>query len=335
MSDTSGDGTEKPSRVSKGVDLSAEVFGTAVSIGGVVLGGPLGAFAGPFATAGFKALARRLLGLEATFVNVGQDFEARNLTPLHKRLVDAAYVAAVRTLGERLAAGEGLRDDGFFPAESTAEFESPAEMALAAVLTAAQESHDRKKAERLGELFSWIALHPEISSSHANLLIELAGRLTYTQLLLLGIFAHEDLKPTLPDWQSTGSFTPNEMNLVAQMEGLAREGLIVRSDNSVISTFTDINPRQLKTVLNGSRLVEAMDLKAAEQADFDELMRGLLLLGKIAKEEGQDEVREQMDMVVPPGKPPDVNRVAIAHQVVEVPRSPPTLKLSDADDSAV
>ena len=70
----------------------------------------------------------------------------------------------------------------------------------------------------------------------------------------------------LPDRQSTGSFTPNEMNLVPQMEGPARDGLVVRSDNGLIDTFTDINPRQLKTVLNGSCLVEAMDLKAAELA---------------------------------------------------------------------
>jgi hypothetical protein len=325
---------EKPSKASKAVDLGAGVVGTAVTISGVALGGPLGAFAGPFATAGFKALARRFLGLEATFVNVGKDFEARALTPLNKRLVDVAYVAAVRTLGERLEGGEGLRDDGFFPAESADEFESPAEMALAAVLAAAQDSHDTKKAERLGELFSWIAMHPEIGPSHANLLIELAGRLTYTQMLLLGILANKDLKPTLPDWQSTGSFTPNEMNLVAQMEGLAREGLVVRDDNRVISTFTDINPQRLKTVLNGLRLVEAMHLQAAEEADFDELTRGLRLLGKIAKEEGQDEVREQMDMVVPPGKPPDVNRVELAHQVVEVPPRRPTLKLTERDGSA-
>jgi hypothetical protein len=160
----------KEGRLSKAVDVGGEVVGTAVTITGVALGGPLGAFAGPFASAGFKALARRVFGLEATFVNVGQDFEDRNLTPLDKRLVDAAYVAAVKALGKRLEAGEGLRDDGFFPAEDTAEFDSPAEMALAAVLTAAQGSHDRKKAERLGELFSWVAFHPEISPSHANLL---------------------------------------------------------------------------------------------------------------------------------------------------------------------
>ena len=207
-------------------------------------------------------------------------------------------------------------------------------MALAAVLTAAQDSHDTKKAERLGELFSWIAFHPEIGPSHANFLVELASRMTYTQMLLLGIFSKEDLKPTLPDWQRPGSFTPNEMNLVAQMEGLAREGLIVRADHRIISTFTDINPRQLKTILNGNRLVEAMDLTAAEPADFEEIMRGLQLLGKIAKVEGQDEVREQMDMVVPPGSPPELERVAIAHQVVEVPAGPPTLRLNDADDAA-
>lgn len=326
--------TNEEKRLSKALDVGGDVFGTAVTITGVALGGPLGAFAGPFASAGFKALARRLLGLEATFANVGQDFEARNPTPLDKRLVESAYIAAVKTLGERLEAGEGLRDDGFFPAEDTAKFDSPAEMALAAVLTAAQDSHDTKKAERLGELFSWIAFHPEIGPSHANFLVELASRMTYTQMLLLGIFSKEDLKPTLPDWQSTGSFTPNEMNLVAQMEGLAREGLIVRADHRIISTFTDINPRQLKTILNGNRLVEAMDLTAAEPADFEEIMRGLQLLGKIAKVEGQDEVREQMDMVVPPGSPPELERVAIAHQVVEVPAGPPTLRLNHADDAA-
>lgn len=325
--------TNKEERLSNAADISGDVVGTAVTLAGVAVGGPFGAFAGPFASAGFKALAHRLLGLEATFVDVGQDFEARNLTPLDKRLVDTAYVAAVETLGKRLEAGEGLRDDGFFPAEDADKFDSPAEMALAAVLAAAQNSYDTKKAERLGELFSWIAFHPEISASHANLLIETASRLTYTQMLLLGIFAVEETKPTLPDWQSTGSFTPNEMNLVAQMEGLAREGLIVRADHRIISTFTDINPRQLMTVLNGSRLVEAMDLTEAELADCEEIKRGLWLLGKIAIEEGQGD-QEQLDAVVPPGSPQELKRVEIAHQVVGVPRRPPPLRLSDADDAA-
>jgi hypothetical protein len=57
------------------------------------------------------------------------------------------------------------------------------------------------------------------------------------------------------------------------------------------------------------------------------------LLGNIAIEEGQGD-RERLDAVVPPGSPQELKRVEIAHQVVGVPRRPPSLRLSDADDAA-
>jgi hypothetical protein len=203
------------------------------------------------------------------FSDIEQEFIAQQLAPREVGRVAVAYNTAVISMMERLRAGERVRDDGFFPGAGEARG-SFAHVALEGVLLKARDTYDQRKAERLGELYAWLAFHPEISPSHGNFLIELANRLTYTQLLLLGVF--DQSPPWLPDWQSTGAFTPLEMGFVAEIEELGRQELVLRDDNRPVLTFTDVNPRQLKTVLNGSLLCEAMHLDEAESEDWDELI---------------------------------------------------------------
>jgi hypothetical protein len=146
---------------------------------------------------------------------------------------------------------------------------------------------------------------------------------------LLGIFAEPPL--WLPDWQSTGAFTPLEMGLVAEIEDLGRQELVVRVDNRPVVTFTDVNPRQLKTVLNGSLLSEAMTLKEAEPEDWQELIGLFARLGKIEVKEGED-TTTRMDMVVPRGAASEVTRVHCNHQVVTYQQ--PSVRLADFEGDA-
>jgi hypothetical protein len=308
-------------------DLAVNVASTAVGMVAVGALGPFGALIAPFANAALKQLVARV-GVERVFSDVEHEFVVQQLAPRELGRVAVAYNTAVVKVMERLRSGERLRDDGFFPGDGDANG-SPAHAALDGVLLKARDSYDQRKAERLGELYAWLAFHPEISPSHGNFLIELASRLTYTQLLLLGVFAQPP--PWLPDWQSTGAFTPLEMGLVAEIEELGRQELAVRDDNRPVVTFTDVNPRQLRTVLNGSLLCEAMDLKEAESEDWKELIDLFARLGKIEAKHGKD-TTTRMDMVVPRGKPSDVTRVQLNHQVATFSR--PTVGLADFEGEA-
>ena len=80
-------------------------------------------------------------------------------------------------------------------------------------------------------------------------MIELADRLTYLQLALLGFFKDLD-NSEFPDWESTGSFTELEAGFVAAIEDLGRQELVLRDDNRTVATFSDVNPRRLRTNLN-------------------------------------------------------------------------------------
>ncbi|MCA1709538.1 MAG: hypothetical protein LC808_42170 [Actinobacteria bacterium] len=311
-----------------GTEITAGVGGTASSMGAVAVLGPWAALLGPVATTALKRLFTRL-GVDRVFTDAREEFMAGQLGPREMQRVVAAYDAALRSLGDRLHAGEKLRDDGFFPGDHGAS-DSPAHQALEGVLLKARDSYEHRKAERLGELYAWLAVHPEIGPSHGNYLIELAGRLTYVQLLLLGIFALED-RSGLPDWESTGTFSPLEIGLVAAIEELGRQELVVRDDNKAVATFVDVNPQLLTTVLNGKLLCEAMNLHEAEAEDVEEVNALLVRLGKI-ESAGGESTTTRIDVVVPRGRPPDVQRAKIGHQVVEF--QPPTLGLADVEGEA-
>jgi hypothetical protein len=92
-----------------------------------------------------------------------------------------------------------------------------------------------------------------------------------------------------------------------------------RTDHGVISTFADVNPALMRTVLDGSLLVEAMDLQRAEPEDWADLTEVLRRVGTVDAAEG----RHRIEAVVPPGSPPDRRRVKVELRVVEI--SPPLM----------
>lgn len=108
--------------------------------------------------------------------------------------------------------------------------------------------------------------------------------------------------------------------------------MLVRTDNREIATFADVNPALMRTVLDGSLLVQAMDLLRAEPEDWCDLAEVSRRVGTVDVNEG----RSRFESVVPPGSPPDQHRVKIGLRVVEMsPRrlTPEALGMH-ADDSA-
>jgi hypothetical protein len=308
-------------------ELGGGLAGAGASLGAVAALGPAGGLVGPLANSAVQRLLRRL-GVDRLFSNAYNELAQRREDAERQR-AEAALGHALTALAERLDAGERIRDDGFFDRPHEEDGRTPAEELLEGVLRKARDAHEARKAERLGRLFAYLAVSPEVTRNHANYLVDLAGRLTYQQLLLLGAFAKEESRTAMPDWQSTGSFTVLETGLVAAIQELAQQELLVRDDNRAVATFADVNPRRLRTVLNGKLLVEAMGLTAAEEEDWLELYGAFARLGVIeSKGEGGS---HSFEAVVPRGKPPDVKRVEIAHRLVEF--TPPTLGLEDVEDS--
>jgi hypothetical protein len=178
---------------------------------------------------GTSSTVRKLLNwthLDRLFTNARERFEKRQ-----GERAESAFQKAIEVLAAALDDGQAIRDDGFFggDAESTP---SDAEQILEGVLRAAAESHEARKAERMGELYAYFALHVDVSAAHANFLLGLADRLTYQQLLLLGLLIEDEKRPgDIPDFEPTGLFTHAEVGILFELHDLAKEGLLIRDDN--------------------------------------------------------------------------------------------------------
>jgi hypothetical protein len=270
---------------------------------------------GPVASLGGRKVLEAL-GVDRLFDTTAERLAEQNLGRQEHERVAAAYAAALKGIAER--ADEGVRNDGFFDQPRADDGRTSAEEVLENVLRRAQEAYEQRKAERLGELFAYIACHNDLTPAHAHRLITLVGRLTFRQLLCLGLF--KDPEPgMLPDWSSSGALGLRDQGFVFEVLELAQLGMLVHTDNRVISTFTDINPAHLRTVLDGSLLVEAMDLKRAEPEDWADLVEVLRRLGTVDVNEGE----HRFEGVVPPGSPPDQRRVKLDLRTVQM--SPPRL----------
>jgi hypothetical protein len=326
------DGTSSPGKarttrrrkaVEAGSKTTAGVAGAGTGLAATAAFGPLGAFLGPFATTGVERLFTTL-GVDRLFVTTAERFAQRQLDQAGRQRLIAAYESALKGIAERLTNGEGIRNDGFFD-QPRADGRTSAEELLEGLLQKAQDAYEQRKAERLGRLFAFVACDQEITPAHANYLLELADRLTYQQMLFLGFLSMkgEARQKGLTDWDPNGAFTATEIGVVAAILELAAEGLVVRTDNKRIESFVDINPRRLRTAMSGTLLCDAMDLEHADPEGIEEVTQALARLGKIdadIRSNEDDPIQLRVDVVVPPGSPPETRRVKIDKQAVRIPK---------------
>lgn len=293
---------------------------------GVALLGPAGALIGPIASIGGRKVLEAL-GVGQVFDAAAERIAERHLDRNERERVATAYTAALTGIAEQ--ADKGLRNDGFFDQPRADDGRTNAEEVLESVLRRAQEAYEQRKAERLGKLFAYIARANDVTPAHAHRLITLVGRLTFRQLLWLGVFKNAEERD-LPDWSSTGTLGVRDQGFVLEVLELAQIGMLVRTDNREISTFADVNPAMLRTVLDGSLLVEAMDLQRAEPEDWADLAEVTRRVGTVDVNEGG----HAFQSVVPPGSPADQRRVKIGLRLVEMspPRLTPEALGLDADD---
>jgi hypothetical protein len=75
-------------------------------------------------------------------------------------------------------------------------------------------------------LFAFVAFRADVAPGQAHRLIALAQRLTYRQLLWLGVLAEAGTRREgiLPDWRPSGAFTVREDGSRERAEGTGRRG---------------------------------------------------------------------------------------------------------------
>ncbi len=164
------------------IEAGSELVGvTSGAVLGLYAGGPDGAIAG--AAAG-SALTTAL-----------REFAQRVLGPRERIRVGAALRSADAMYRERIAAGDHLRDDGWF-ADRPRGRSAAAEM-LEGTLFMAQREHEERKVEYYGYLLANLSFQANVDEYLANWLLQLADELTWSQLVLLAMIGRKD-EFTLP-----------------------------------------------------------------------------------------------------------------------------------------
>lgn len=200
--------------------LASGLGGSGAAMAGVALLGPPGALIGAAASVGGRKVLEAL-GVGRVFDSAAERIAERHLDQNERERVTAAYTAALKGIAEQ--ADAGLRNDGFFDQPRADDGRTNAEEVLENVLRRAEQAYEHRKAERLGELFAYIARHNDVTPAHANRLITLVGRLTFRQLLWLGFFTSTKEQDP-PDWSSSGTLGVRDQGFVLEVLELAQLG---------------------------------------------------------------------------------------------------------------
>ncbi len=87
--------------------------------------------------------------------------------------------------GERIAAGDSLRDDGWF--DERPKGRSAAAEICEGTLLIAQREHQERKVEFYGYLLANLSFDPDVDEYLANWLLKVASELTWMQLVLIAM----------------------------------------------------------------------------------------------------------------------------------------------------
>lgn len=150
-------------------------------IAGAAVGGALGFIASGPAT----AVGAGVVGIGVT--RVLRDVASRFLSEREFTRVGASAAIAVSLINERLGRGEEIRGDGFF--DPKGQPRSSAEEIFEGALLASKNTHEEKKAQYLGRLFANVVFDATCLVNEANYHIHVAEALTYSQFVLLRLFA--------------------------------------------------------------------------------------------------------------------------------------------------
>lgn len=243
---------------------------------GAAAGAAIGFFGGTPVTVIGGAAAGALLS--QVLKKVGSDIKQRLIGPREEIRVGAAFTYAITGISEKISSGQTLREDGFFTENSNKRI--PAEEILEGILLKARDSYEEKKVKLLGTLYASIAFTPAISPSYANQLINLAGQLTYRQLVALSIAMHQLTGKSIlaninfrSNEDAKSSLDMNGVSLLTEIYELYQRGLIHGSDGSAWISLVDVNPGGMRLQGTGSVLASHMRLDTVDPGEFEEFLK--------------------------------------------------------------
>lgn len=148
----------------------------------------------------FGAVAAAQIGDPLVGAAVGEvigqaanDFATRMLSVRQERRVATVVELAAVRIGQRVRAGDSLRDDGLFDAVNAEATEI-----VEGVMLAARDEHQEKKLPYLANLLTGIAFYSDVSVEAANLILRDAEQMSWLEMCVLSIVHRSDEYP-LPD----------------------------------------------------------------------------------------------------------------------------------------
>ncbi|HEV2974518.1 MAG TPA: hypothetical protein VGX69_05920 [Solirubrobacteraceae bacterium] len=163
-------------RLRQVVLVGMEIVGAAGGGGVGLIGGPAGAIGGAAAGVAMTRVLHR----------IGLEVYDRLLVHRQQARVGAALVYAAKDAGELSAAGAAIRNDGFF--DEDVEKRSDAEELMEGVLLHAADAYQELKLRHLAAIVPALAARPDVPAADGHWITDLAGRLTWRQLIVLAIF---------------------------------------------------------------------------------------------------------------------------------------------------
>lgn len=252
--------------------LTRELIESGSDIAGASVGAAIGLIGGPMASVGGAVAGA---ALTRTLKHVGGEIKRRLLGPREEVRMGAAFAFAGQLIAANLESNKKLRDDDFFDGDDLNR--SAAEQILEGVLLKARDSYEEKKLHLLGILYANIAFNKEVSPAYANQLVNLAGQLTYRQLVALSIAYEQAQKGPL---LKVGSFRGDEtarnslglsgVSLITEIYELYQRGLINDVDGSAWISLTDVNPGGMRAQGTGVILAKMMGLNTIGLKDRHE-----------------------------------------------------------------
>jgi hypothetical protein len=245
--------------LSVGTEAASAVISSSV---GSCMGGPLGAIAG--------VACRKLLGDLIPILK--GDFENRFLSEWERERINITAAAVSERIQLNNNRGCQVRNDDFFKCSFSDR--STAYEIFEGTFIAAKNEHEEKKLNYYGNLVANIAFHPEIDRYHANYLLRIAERLSYSQICLLTLFQRKsnyNLSSNFQELRKT--LDHNQMIIVREIEEIKILHLLQSSEEAMFGggPAGNITPATTELSDTGKIIHTMMNLDEIDGSEIDRL----------------------------------------------------------------
>ena len=224
---------------------------------GLLFAGPSGAAIGGAAGAAASIALKRL----------GSEIASRVLGPREEVRVGYVLASASAQIRQRIANGEGLRDDGFF--DSSVANRSQAEEVAESILLKSQREPEEKKLPYIANMLANIAFDENVNALLAHQVVKVAEQLSYRQLCILKVSAFKPVfRLRSSDYRGHGSFQRELYSPLYECFDLYTRGLINFGGTAAFGP-TDVNPASMTVQGIGADVFNLMRLHAIPHGDAD------------------------------------------------------------------